>query len=73
MSYVVKNEDGQYYAGVEKGKVVWYKPRKKEVLLDQGTAELVLKQLEMLGHTGLRICNTEDEGRGDQAPAKGSA
>lgn len=55
MSYVIVNEDGNFYGGFdsEEAQPVWYGVKRKNCYLDEPIADLVLKQLGQLGFTKL--------------------
>ncbi len=53
MNWTIQNAEGEFYAGFQEGKPVWFRSRRKETRFDETTANLVLKQLTQLGFSGL--------------------
>lgn len=49
MQYVIENEDGEFYAGFQEGKPVWFRSRRPETRFDAALADTIMRQLTHLG------------------------
>jgi hypothetical protein len=49
MLFCIENEDGEFYAGTQEGKAIWFRSRRPETRFDEALADAILRQLT---HTG---------------------
>ncbi len=49
MSSVVVNDAGLLYGGFQEGKPVWFKTKRDDCVMDDATADAVVRQLKGLG------------------------